>query len=111
VIRFLKLLFFIPATLAMLPACTPAEPREKPVITVDDVDIFSSGVRAIIRTTGQVDLNKDPRIVCEERIPIGSHLTKMVCMTREEMATLKKESEDAIFEVQEAQQHLEEIHP
>ena len=95
----------------MLVACAPGEPSEKPVITVDDVDVISPGVRALIRSTGQVDLNKDPRIGCEERVPTGSHLTKVTCMTREERAILKDESQKEWLEIQEAQEDLEDVYP
>ena len=98
-------------TALMLVACAPSQPRVKPVINAADVDVVSPGVRALVRTTGQVDLNKDPRIVCEERVPTGSHLTKVTCMTREERAILKDESQKEWLEIQEAQEDLEDVYP
>ncbi len=90
----------------LLSACAPHEPREKPVINVSDVDQFSSGAIALMRTVGQIELGRDPRIVCEKRVPLGSHLAKMICMTPREIAILKKESEEMMLEVQEAQERL-----
>ena len=93
----------------MLIACAPSQLRVKPVINAADVDVVSPGVRALVRTTGQVDLNKDPRIVCEKRVPTGSHLTKVICMTRAEKAILKEESEKELREIQDAQEGMEDL--
>ena len=97
--------------MAMLSACAPSPPREKPVITVDDVDVITTGAKAIVRTLGQANLNKDSRIVCAERVPIGSHLSKVICMTREEMAVIKRESEEELLEIQDAQERFRESNP
>jgi len=95
----------------MLVSCAPSVPREKRVITVDDVDIFSRGARNLIRVNGPVNLNNDPRIVCEERAPIGSQLPKLVCMTPEEMATVKREAEEELLDIQETQERVRESNP
>ena len=95
----------------MLIACAPSPPRVKPVINAADVDVVSPGVRALIRVTGRVDLNNDPRIVCEERVPTGSHFTKVICMTRVEVAIIKRESEEELRAIQDAQEGIEEVYP
>ena len=70
------------------------------------MDVFSPAALDIVRTMGQVDLNKEPRIVCEKQTPTGSQFTKMVCMTRKEMAIIKKESEEVLLDVQRAQESM-----
>ena len=95
----------------MLVSCASSAPREKRVITVDDVDIFSRGARNLIRVAGPIDLNSDPRIVCEERAPIGSQLPKLVCMTPEEMAVVEREAEEELLDIQDIQERVRESNP
>ena len=77
------------ATAALLAACTPLEPKEKPPLTIAEVDFATRGVMKIVGQFSNVDLNKDPRIVCEKRAPTGSNIPKMFCLTREERAAIK----------------------
>jgi hypothetical protein len=57
------------------------------------VDLLSPGVIAIVQSSGQVDLNNDPRIVCEKRAPTGSNIPKMICMTRDEKRAMSDQAE------------------
>jgi len=95
----------------VLAGCASSPPREKPPLTLDDVDVLSSGARDVLRVSGPIDLNNDPRIVCEERVPTGSHLSKVFCMTPAERAYLKQESEEELMEIRDAQQQFRESHP
>jgi hypothetical protein len=97
--------------LLVAPASSSTLAAEKRPIDVKDVDVFSPGVIKLVRTHGQVDLARDPRIVCEKRAPVGSQLPKLICMTREEMETLKRQSEEELLEIQEAQERFNETSP
>ena len=81
------------AILAILSACAAEEPRDKPTIDVRDIDVLSPGVITIVQLSGQVDLAKDPRIVCEKRAPVGSNIPKTVCMTRDERDLMEHQAE------------------
>ena len=79
-------------------------------INIKDVDIFSRGVVKLVRTEGQIDLAKDPRVVCEKRASLGSQMKKLTCMTKKEREVLKKDAEDELLQIQDAQErHIESL--
>jgi hypothetical protein len=88
------------AGISLLAACATDEPRKETVITVADVDFLSPGVISIIQTSGMVDLNNDPRIVCQKRAPTGSNIPKMLCMTRDEKKIMEDQADRQLAHIQ-----------
>ena len=77
------------AATALLAACGPLEQKEEPPLRLSNVDYATNGVVRLVGRFDQVDLNKDPRVICEKRAPTGSNIPKIFCMTQQERADMK----------------------
>ena len=77
-----------------------SDPEEREITNLSQVDVLSPGVIELVRQFGQIDIAKDPRVICVRRAPLGSNIPKVVCMTRIErdMMAMQAERELALIQ-------------
>lgn len=78
-------LFLLFSAVALLNACVPVDPANRPIRTPGDVERYNATVS-----------NEGDKLVCERERVVGSNLPQFVCMTVSQRERVAREASDTI---------------